>query len=289
MLYTLEVSSRSRNSRDFKPSKRRIVGRTVRTPKRPAAPIDSGSVRIRIVVADELPLDRCSLVALLGTQPDFQVVGEAETTEQAAQMCGSLNPSIVLIAIAMRGHVRRTPIADIRVAAPLVPILAMAERGEEECLVLNPPKPRRGAASDVNVPRTPMCTRGTDCLQIAVAEGASGTIRRTSDPDVLFHAIRTVSLGNAWYEAGTAAAIMLRAHHRSAPNALSPREHDVVDLISTGSSNKEIAQSLGIGVPTVKKHVGHILEKLGVQDRLQVGLYAARNPLLLRPSGPRRS
>ena len=246
---------------------------------------------IRILVADKLPLDRRSLASLLATQPDFRIVGEAETTEQAAQMVGTLKPSIVVIALRMGSDVGRTPIVDIRAAAPQIPILAMAERGEGECIVLNPPKPGRDIAIAGNKPSAPICTQGTDCLQIAVAEGASGTIRRSAEPEVFFHAIRTISAGSAWYEAGTATAIMRHAlspHTEEASHALSSRELDVAELISVGRSNKEIAQALGISEPTVKKHVGHILYKLGLQDRLQVGLFVARNPLILQPQGARR-
>jgi DNA-binding NarL/FixJ family response regulator len=247
--------------------------------------------RIRIVVADKLPLDRRSLVSLLVTQPDFDVVGEAESVEQAAEFCGRLRPNILLIALRIGANVGRTPIVDIRSQAPETPILAMAERGEGECIVLNPPKPGRDIAMSGQSPQGPICSQGTDCLQIAVAEGASGTIRRSADPEVFFHAIRTVASGNAWYEAGTASAIMRHALAPATDNhthALSARELDVAELISVGRSNKEIAQALGISEPTVKKHVGHILDKLGLQDRLQVGLYVARNPLVLQPSGARR-
>jgi DNA-binding NarL/FixJ family response regulator len=66
---------------------------------------------------------------------------------------------------------------------------------------------------------------------------------------------------------------------------LSDRELDVAMLIAEGRSNKEIADALGIGVPTVKKHVGGLLEKLGLEDRLQVGLFLARNPVMLRRTG----
>jgi two-component system, NarL family, response regulator LiaR len=252
---------------------------------------DLAARAIRIIVADKLPLDRRSLVSLLATQPDFRIVGEAETTEQAAQMAGTLKPSIVVIALRIGSSVGRTPIVDIRAAAPQVPILAMAERGEGECIVLNPPKPGRDIAIAGNMPSAPICSQGTDCLQIAVAEGASGTIRRSAEPEVFFHAIRTVSSGNAWYEAGTATAIMRHAlspNPETASHALSSRELDVAELISVGRSNKEIAQALGISEPTVKKHVGHILDKLGLQDRLQVGLFVARNPLILQPQGARR-
>lgn len=246
---------------------------------------------IRMVVADKLPLDRRSLVSLLNTQPDFEVVGEADSTERAAQLCATLKPAILVIALRIGANSGRTPILDIRTSAPLTPILAMAERGEGECIVLNPPKPGRDIAMSGGPSMSPLCSQGTDCLQIAVAEGASGTIRRSADPEVFFHAIRTVSSGNAWYEAGTASAIMRHAlspQHESHSHALSSRELDVAELISVGRSNKEIAQALGISEPTVKKHVGHILDKLGLQDRLQVGLYVARNPLVLQPNGARR-
>ena len=243
---------------------------------------------IRIVVADKLPLDRRSMVSLLASQPDFDVVGEAETTDRAAELCATLQPDILLLALRTGASGGRTPIVDIRAVAPRTPILAVAERGEGECIVLNPPKPGRGIALDGAAP-SPTCTQGTDCLHIAVSEGASGTIRRSADPEVFFQAIRTVSSGNAWYESGTATAIMRHAlSSESKARALSSRELDVAELISIGRSNKEIAKALEIGEPTVKKHVGHILEKLQLQDRLQVGLYVARNPLVLRPNGARR-
>ncbi len=72
---------------------------------------------------------------------------------------------------------------------------------------------------------------------------------------------------------------------RSFPQ-LSERELDVAGLIAGGCSNKEIATSLSIGVPTIKKHVGRLLKKAGLQDRLQLGLFLARNPLALRRAEP---
>lgn len=74
---------------------------------------------------------------------------------------------------------------------------------------------------------------------------------------------------------------------RSFPR-LSSRELDVAALIAEGRSNKEIAASLAIGVPTIKKHVGRMLSKVGLQDRLQLGLFLARNPLALRRVEPDR-
>ena len=77
--------------------------------------------------------------------------------------------------------------------------------------------------------------------------------------------------------------------NRGGREPLSERELDVAALIAEGRSNKEISVELKISEPTVKKHVGHILEKLGLLDRLQVGLHIARNPLIIarRPADDR--
>lgn len=232
---------------------------------------------------------------MLRTQSDFEVVGEASTAEQAVDLCRSASPSVVILALRLPSSTGQQALPVLRAHAPDVPVLAVAERGEGQCLVLNPPR-RAGTiplASGLASPpenHHDECMTGTDCLQLAVAEGATGTIRRTAEPEELFRAIRIVAAGKAWYEAGTASAIMRHALARTKAEGrtdLSDREMEVAELIANGRSNKEISQALDISEPTVKKHVGHILAKLKLQDRLQIGLYVARNPLVLRRSGSR--
>jgi DNA-binding NarL/FixJ family response regulator len=237
---------------------------------------------IRILIADELLLDRSGLAAIVRSQPDFDVVAETGSTLEAARLARDLAPTIVILALRLQPIDGRTPFATLHAASPETPILAVAERGEGQCLVLNPPGSRR---LDSQEHPHNGCSTGTDCLQLAVSEGATGTIRRNSTPEEFFRAIRIVASGKAWYEAGTATAIMRHAlaSTAKATMALSSRELEVAELISAGRSNKEISTALDISEPTVKKHVGHILEKLGLQDRLQVGLYVARNPLVLQP------
>ena len=261
-------------------SKKRPTAAKRAAPRRARKAIASSV--IRILVADNHPIDRVGLVAMLQSQSDFRVVGEAGTTEDAIKGIKENSPTITLLALRLPTPNGRSALARIRQVTPHVPILAMAERGEGQCLVLNPP-----GRSHINLgPVNPSehCATGTDCLELAVAQGAAGTIRRTADPEDLYRAIRAVASGKAWYEAGTATAIMRHALARNgekAQAALSDRETQVAELIANGRSNKEIAQALGISEPTVKKHVGHILAKLKLQDRLQIGLYIARNPLVL--------
>ena len=261
--------------------------------------------KIRILVADNHPMDRAGLVAMLRTEPDFDVVGEAADVDEAADRCRKSSPSIVILALRLPAPDGRSALPILRAEAPEVPVLAVAERGEGQCLVLNPPQSGRltlnlsHAGANLGAAHGPgadnhshdQCATGTDCLQLAVADGATGTIRRTAEPEELFRAIRIVASGKAWYEAGTASAIMRHALARTGQDGrtdLSDREMEVAELIANGRSNKEISQALDISEPTVKKHVGHILTKLKLQDRLQIGLYVARNPLVLRATRAKR-
>ena len=269
-------------ARTAKPAARSPRIKAVKAVAKPARAA-SAPGPIRILVADQQTMDRRGLVSLLNSVADFEVVAEATTAEEAARRCRDNTPSVILLALQLPAPEGSTALSTLRAAAPKTPILAIAERSEGNCMVLNPPRSGRF----LPLGEAPHCTSGTDCLQLAVMEGATGTIRRSADPDELFRAIRTVALGQAWYESGTASAIMRHAlaYQGSVRRAnLSDRETEVAELIADGRSNKEIAQALNISEPTVKKHVGHILGKLRLQDRLQIGLYVARNPLVLRRS-----
>ena len=235
---------------------------------------------IRVIVADDQPIDRLGLVRLLESQSDFNVVGQASTASEAAERCKRFRADVLILSIRLPVQDGATAITAVRAASPATRIIALAERGADHCIVLNPPH-----ANHHGIPLAPVgCGIHTDCLQLAVAEGALGALRRDAEPEQLYQAVRAVAQGNAWYEPRTASAMVKRAQGGEASRggrSLSARELHVADLIAGGHSNKEIAQALEISEPTVKKHVGHILGKLGLQDRLQIGIYIVRNPLLL--------
>ncbi len=232
-------------------------------------------------MADDQSMDRGALIALLKTQPDFVIVGEAANGQEAASRCKRLRPDVVIMSLQIPTLNGASAISTVCAAYPPARVIALAERGVGYCQVLNPPrKSRLGLQMSQQTSGTQ-----TDCLQIAVSEGALGALRRDTEPEQLFRAVRAVAQGNAWYEPGTASAISTRARGAGSTNGarpLSSRELDVAGLIADGHSNKEIGRALGISEPTVKKHVGHVLVKLGLQDRLQIGIYIVRNPLLFQ-------
>lgn len=254
--------------------------------RRPSRGVTGTSLpTIRILVAEDQAIDRAGMIAILRSQPDFAIAGEVSSAEEAIRALADTKPSLILLSLQIPAPDGETALSAIRSLSPGIPILAVSERGKARCMVLNPPRRGHPTATEPKA----NCTVGLDCLQLAVAEGATGTIRRSSAPEDLFRAIRAIASGKSWYESETAAAIMRHALARrgggETQRPLSEREIDVSELIADGRSNKEIAQALGISEPTVKKHVGHVLAKLKLQDRLQVGLHIARNPLLLRATG----
>jgi DNA-binding NarL/FixJ family response regulator len=251
--------------------------------------VNSSSETIRIVVADHQAIDRAGIVGLLEAEPDFEVVGEAASVDDTIQECKSLTPDVLVLALNLAGNTEKPALPIVRARLPKLKVLALSERGHESCLVLNPPGSERLPAEV----REWLCAEGWDCLQTAAQQGALGTLRRSADPEELFRAVRAVGRGNVWYDPTTVQRMM---HHSSlvqlsgsgaprdgaAGEPLTDRERDVAALIAAGRSNKEIATDLGISEPTVKKHVGKVLEKLGTQDRLQAGLRIARHPQILR-------
>ena len=236
-----------------------------------------------MVIADSQAIDRGGLVELLEAESDFDVVGEAASVKEAIQQCRALRPHVLLLSLNLPGQEQAAAIPSIRESLPDLRIVALSERGVANCLVLNPPY-RQQSAAELDL----VCSIGVDCLQLAVAQGAMATVRRSADPEDLFRAIRNVASGGAWYDPTTARGILTATAPRSGRDPsralLSPSESKVAAQIAEGRSNKEISTALKISEATVKKHVGHILAKLGLADRLQVGLLLARNPLVLKSS-----
>lgn len=260
------------------------ASRRASLPSKPRERAASGGAgTICVVVADPAAIDRSAIAALLRAERDLLVVAEASNSMEAIEHCSRLGPDVLLMTNTLPSPNGELAIREIRAALPDLGIVVMSERGWSDCLVLNPPSPAR--------PRTDgghkLCAGGSDCLQVAAAYGAMGTVRRSADPAALFATLRSVAAGRASYEPGTIKA--LTAHEGDGRAELSPRMLEVAQLLAEGNSNKEIAAALRISEPTVKKHVAQILHRLGFEDRLQAALFVARHPLLFTPRTAERA
>jgi DNA-binding NarL/FixJ family response regulator len=202
---------------------------------------------IRVLIADDHPVVRQGLRTFLDLQDDITVVGEAADGEQAVELVGELAPDVLLLDLKM----------------PVLDGLGALER-------LN------GSATRVVV-----LTSVSDRSDVgpAMRAGASGFLYKDVDPSALVQAVRAVHGGQVLLAPEAAEAMLASAHGAPGPVPLTEREREVLALIASGRSNREIARSLAVAEKTVKTHVSNVLMKLGVQDRTQAALYAVRHGL----------
>ncbi|MEI2731226.1 MAG: response regulator transcription factor [Dermatophilaceae bacterium] len=202
---------------------------------------------IGVVVAEDEPLVRSGILALLDAATDIRCLAEAENGQQAAELVARLRPDVLVTDL-------RMPVVD---GVDL--LLRMGtEPDAPAALVLT------SFDSDPDVHR-------------AVRAGAKGYLLKASAPRHLADAIRALAAGAGWVDpsvAGHLLAAVCRAPEASvsAParvGALTEREREVLVLLSRGLSNAEIAASLWLGHGTVKTHVSRILHKTGCRDRAQ--------------------
>jgi DNA-binding NarL/FixJ family response regulator len=193
-------------------------------------------VSVRILVTDDHPVVRAGLSGMLSGEPDFEVVGEAQNGKEAVAFVGELKPDVVLMDLRMPEMDGVTAIGHIKTDHPDVNILVLTTY-----------------ESDADILR-------------AIETGATGYLLKDTPREELFGAIRTVAQGQSPLAPGVAARLMQRVRDPE-EEGLSTREIEVLELVAHGTSNKEIAKQLWVSETTVKSHMLHIFDKLGVTDR----------------------
>jgi DNA-binding NarL/FixJ family response regulator len=193
-------------------------------------------VSVRILVTDDHPVVRAGLSGMLSGEPDFEVVGEAQNGKEAVAFVGELKPDVVLMDLRMPEMDGVTAIGHIKSDYPDVHILVLTTY-----------------ESDADILR-------------AIETGATGYLLKDTPREELFGAIRTVAQGQSPLAPGVAARLMQRVRNPE-EEGLSTREIEVLELVAHGTSNKEIAKQLWVSETTVKSHMLHIFDKLGVTDR----------------------
>ena len=213
---------------------------------------------IRVLVADDQALVRGGFRSILETQPDIEVVGEAEDGRDAIEQAAHAQPDVVLMDI-------RMPRMDGIAATSAI----LAAPSSPKVLILT--------TFDLD-----------DYVYAALKAGASGFLLKSAPPRELADAIRTVSSGDALLAPQITRRLIeeyLSRPRRTttsdvALDRLTSRETEVLLLIAQGLSNGEIAGKLYLSEPTVKTHVTRVLAKLGVRDRVHAVVWAYESGLV---------
>lgn len=215
----------------------------------------SRATPIRILIADDHEVVRIGLVALLNRQPDFQVVAEASSGEEAVRLARQWRPDVAVLDIRMPGGSGTDACRAIVAELPDTPVVMLTSYADSEALF------------------------------DAISAGASGYVLKRIGSEELIDAVRTVADGRSMLDPSVTAQVLDRlrsANHMEEANAfseLTEQERRVLAHVAQGSSNREIAEAMELAEKTVRNYVSNILAKLSLASRAQATAYAIRHRL----------
>jgi DNA-binding NarL/FixJ family response regulator len=209
---------------------------------------------IRVLIVDDHAVVREGLRTVLGVQEGIEIVGEAADGLEAVREALRARPDVILMDLVMPRLDGVAAMHELRRQVPETRVIALTSFLDD------------------------------DRLLPALQAGAAGYLLKNAEPAQLARAVREAHEGRAIIDP-TVAARLVQALADGAPalvqgEGLTRRERQVLELIAGGRSNKRIALELGISEKTVKTHVGHVLDKLGVSDRTQAAMLAVKQGLV---------
>jgi DNA-binding NarL/FixJ family response regulator len=224
-------------------------------------------VTITVLIADDQPLMRAALRTCLEAEPDVTVVGEAADGAEAVRLARRLQPTVIVM--------------DVR-----MPVIDGIEATRQVLALPDGPPPRVLVMTTFDI---------DEYIIDAVRAGASGFLVKDSPAEDLVHAVRVIAGGQALLSPSVTRRLLdLRGRtlppipsetRNAALDRVTPRELAVLRLVARGLSNTQIAVELELAPSSVKTHVGHLLTKLGLPDRVQLVVFAYEHELV-RPGTP---
>ena len=205
---------------------------------------------LRVLLADDHAVVRAGLAQLLGTTDDLVVVGEACDGEQAVALARELQPDVVLMDLSMPGLDGTAATRQITASCSGTRVVALTSFSDR------------------------------DRVMATLDAGAVGYLLKDAAPEEIIRAVRLAAQGLSPLDPRAAQVLLDARTTGSRPDfGLTPRESEVLVLLTAGLSNKQIALRLGISEATVKAHLTSVFSAIGVADRTQAALWAQRNGL----------
>ncbi|HCT77471.1 MAG TPA: DNA-binding response regulator [Micromonosporaceae bacterium] len=212
---------------------------------------------IRVLIADDDHLMRAGLIELLTADPEIDIVGQASTGREAVQRTRQLTPDVVLMDVRMPDLDGIAATRELSQAAPAVKVLILTTFEQN------------------------------DYIFGALRAGASGFLLKRTRPEELIAAVHTIASGDSLLSPSVTRRVIDRMAQQPTPDLadqskldeLTPREREVLELVTRGMSNREIAAVLIVEESTIRTHVKRILMKLGLRDRVQAVIFAYENGL----------
>ncbi|WP_211746605.1 response regulator transcription factor [Paenibacillus sp. Marseille-Q4541] len=208
---------------------------------------------IKVLLVDDHEMVRIGLAAVLDTEDGIEVIGEAGSGEEGIRLAKEYNPDVVLMDLVMDGMDGIETTRELLKLQPECKVIVLTSYLDDEK------------------------------MYPVIEAGAFSYLLKTSRATEIADAIRAADRGQSVLESQVASKMMNRFRQPPAPmkahEDLTDREMDVLRLLAQGKSNQDIADTLIIGIKTVKFHVTNILAKLGVDDRTQAAIYAYKNGL----------